>query len=291
MKIFTKLLICFLPFFSASLWAKPLVPAFSEPADTLLLSEELKTENNIQPSNTEPDSMAVSVKPADSDVIVNDDWCGTGVGTIDLIPDPAINCPCNYLWSNGAGTQDLTGLTTGQYNVTIFDANGGWSVAVAFVGNINNPPTVAGVATGNTLCNGTSNGAIDLTVTGVFFGYDVEWSNGATSEDLSGLDPGTYTVTVTVGVTCSAVETFVVQNLTNAPAITFPAFGTDYCETSNGTASVFPMGGIQPYTYEWTNGETTVLITDLAAGDYTITVTGADGCSTTYTGTVNPGNL
>jgi len=289
MKIFTILLVCFLPFFSTSLWAKPLLSAFSEPADTLTLSENLRTENNIQPSNTEPDSMAVSVKPLDVDFIINPDWCGTGVGTIDLIPDPATQCPCNYLWSNGAGTQDLTGLTTGQYNVTIFDANGGWSVAVAFVGNINNPPTVAGVVTDQTLCNGTSNGAIDLTVTGVFFGYDVEWSNGATSEDLSGLDPGTYTVTVTVGVTCSAVETFVVQNLTNAPDITFPAFGTDYCETSNGTASVFPMGGVQPYTYEWTNGETTVLITDLAAGDYTITVTGADGCSTTYTGTVNSG--
>ncbi len=289
MKIFTTLLVCFLPFFSASLLAKSMLPTFSEPLDTLLFSKNLIEEHNIPSPNTEPDSTAVSVKPQDVDFIIQPDFCGMGQGSIDLIPDPATQCPCNYLWSNGAGTQDISGLTTGQYNVTIFDANGGWSVAVAFVGaGFPLEPTVNGVVTGQTLCNGISNGAIDLTVTGVLHSYTVEWSNGATTEDISGLEPGDYTVTVTVGTTCSSVETFSVPNLTNAPEITWPAFGPDYCDANTGTASIWAMGGVPPYTYEWSNGGTTALITDLPAGDYTITVTGANGCSSLYTGTVNP---
>ena len=275
MKIFTILHVCFLPFFSASLLAKPILPACSEPVDTLSLSENLKAEH-IQPDS-------VSVKPSDIDLIITPDLCGLGFGEIDLIPDPATQCPCTYLWSTGATTEDITGLVGGQYNVTVTDVNGNWQVGIGFVNSL--PPIVpnlTAVTTGNTLCNGTSNGAIDLTVSGVLIAYSVEWSNGAITQDLLAVSPGTYTVTVTVGTTCSSTASFTVDNLTNAPQIFYPGFGTDFCNSNTGHASVFPMGGIQPYTYEWTNGETTVLITDLAAGDYTITVTGADGCTVTY---------
>ncbi|MFN0176965.1 MAG: gliding motility-associated C-terminal domain-containing protein [Saprospiraceae bacterium] len=284
MKIFTKLLVCLLLFFSVSLWANPMLPAFLEPTGTLSLPEYLK----FPATNTEPDSMAVSVKPADSDVIVQDDWCGTGIGSIDLIPDPTIVCPCNYFWSNGQGTQDISGLTTGLYTVTIFDVNNDPSVAVAFVGaGFDLDATINGVVTGHTLCNGSGSGSIDLTVTGVFGSYDVAWSNGETIEDISNLDPDTYTVTVTVGVTCTNTAEFTVPNLTNAPIINWPAFGADYCETSTGTASVAPEGGVPPYTYLWSNGATDLMLADLPADDYTITVTGANGCTTSYTGTVS----
>ena len=288
MRISTILLVCLLPFFSAPLLAKPVLPTFSNPADTLLLSENLKRASDLPSLNTEPDSTAVSVKPSDVNFIIQPDYCGTGVGSINLIPDPATQCPCSYFWSNGEFTEDISGLTTGQYNVTIFDANGGWSVAVAFVGaGFPLEPIINGAVSPHTLCNGSSNGAIDLTVTGVFGGYAVEWSNGATTDDLSGLDPGIYTVTVTVGVTCSNTEQFIVPNLTNAPDITFPGFGADYCEANTGTGVILAVGGTTPYSYEWSNGETTSQIFNLPAGDYTITVTGGDGCTSTYTGTVN----
>ena len=100
-----------------------------------------------------------------------------------------------YLWSNSATTASLTGIPAGVYAVTVTDAamvtaTGSWIVA--------SPLDLSLSATiGNAACPTAGNGSIDLTVSGGAPTYYYAWSNTATTEDISGLAPGTYTVTVT----------------------------------------------------------------------------------------------
>lgn len=290
MKTVTLLCICTLTFFSASLWAKPSLPSYSTAEDTLAIVE------HIAPENGAP--VEVSSKKAEvccPSFVIIDDLCGLEQGAINLTPDIGSPGPYLYMWSNGETTEDISGLAPGVYTVSIFDSNNQLQIGMAVVGEF--PPlaplAIDGVVTGSSLCNGSSNGAIDLTVDPLPNSWNYTWSNGETTMDVMDLPPGTYTVSVTWGVTCTTTETFIVPNLTNSPTLIPPigGFGLDFCETSNGWAAIQAVGGTAPYTYEWSNGETDFQIMDLVAGDYTVTVTGADGCSATYSGPVNPGTL
>ncbi|RXG20255.1 beta strand repeat-containing protein, partial [Leeuwenhoekiella aequorea] len=117
-----------------------------------------------------------------------------------------------YLWSNGATTEDLSGLTAGTYDVTVTDANG--CTATASI-QVNEPTilTASGVATAVS-CNGGSDASIDLAVVGGTTSYTYLWSNGATTEDLSGLTAGTYDVTVTDANGCTATASIQVNEPT-----------------------------------------------------------------------------
>ncbi|MDO8368928.1 MAG: gliding motility-associated C-terminal domain-containing protein [Saprospiraceae bacterium] len=296
MRFFSILFVCISSLCSTPLSAKPTFSTFSGPADTLLLIENLEVEENIPTVGLEPDSRAVgkegSLAPT---VFVQNDLCGQGLGFIEVTPDPNTQGPWVYVWSNGETVNPLLGLTTGFYQVSVFDANNNFQVVQAFVGEL--PPiaplSITGAITGNTLCNGTSNGAIDLTVDPLPASWSYLWSNGSTDMDLVNIDPGTYTVSVTFGVTCTTVEEFVVPNLTVAPILSPPigGFDIDFCETGNGSASVFAQGGVPPYTYEWSNGATDFQIFNLVEGEYTVTVTGDNGCSSTLSGLVPAGDL
>ncbi len=297
MRIFTQLLVCFLPLFSSSLLAKPMLPTFSGPSDTAFLADNpVGQEKGIPLPSSKPDSSAAKPEMVLSPTwVAGCDVCGTGTGFIDLTPDPNTPGPWLYMWSNGDLTQDISGLTSGFYTVTIFDANQNFQVQMIFVAACPfiGPQSVTGTVTGNSLCGGTGNGAVDLTVTPTPNLWNYFWSNGATTQDISSLDPGTYTVSVTWGVTCTTTAEFIVPNLTNAPNLSPPigGFGLDFCQTGNGFGAVFASGGTPPYTYLWSNGGTDAMINNLVAGEYTVTVTGANGCSNTLSGTVNPGTL
>ncbi len=99
----------------------------------------------------------------------------------------------SYAWSNGATGANISGLSAGTYSVTGTDANGCTATATVSVGG-----STTVIATFNaTNANGGDNGSIDLTVAGGTAPYNYAWSNGATTQDLSGLAPGTYSVVVT----------------------------------------------------------------------------------------------
>jgi hypothetical protein len=96
--------------------------------------------------------------------------------------------PYNYLWSNFANTQDLTNVTFGTYTVLVTDANG-CTISESFIVNENSTLNVVGTIS-DVSCNGLTDGAIDLTVSGGSFPYLFKWSTGPTIEDVSNLAPG-----------------------------------------------------------------------------------------------------
>jgi hypothetical protein len=124
-----------------------------------------------------------------------------------------------------------------------------------------------------------ANGSIDLTATGNTGPYTYAWSNGATTEDISGLTPGTYSATVCdVNGCCVNVEDSIeVPVNCHFPVHVVRCKPT--CGNCNGSITLTPQGGSAPYTYVWSNGNTTNQATGLCSGTYYYTVTDANGCT------------
>ncbi len=193
--------------------------------------------------------------------------------------------PYTYNWSNGASTDNLTNVAAGTYTLTITDATSRQLVLNAAVSG---PEALQLQATTAAASCGTSTGNIDLVVAGGTAPYAYQWSNGATSQDISNLSAGTYTVTVTDANQCSTAATYSIAG-TSAVQVSLSG-GNNACATTAITAAV--TGGTAPYSYSWNTGETSASITPTAAGTYTVTVSDATGCSatasTTTTGSSAP---
>lgn len=198
--------------------------------------------------------------------------------------------PYTYLWSNGATTKDLNNVPAGIYNVTVTDARGCKTTASACVKqpdpviNCNLSASVAGGITDAT-CFGSSNGAIDLTITGGTAPFTYLWSNGANVQDISNLPTGTYTVLVKDKNNCSATATaFVSQPEPLTPVAT----STDAtCNGgSTGSITVNVTGGTAPYYFSWSNGSNSEDLNNVPAGTYSVVVTDSKGCSKTESSVV-----
>ena len=189
--------------------------------------------------------------------------------------------PYTYIWSNGATSQDIIQLCPDQYCVTVTDGNGctADTCFTVFAGGINVSLTVTQYGNFQTSCNGICDGEITSVVVGGTAPYTYQWSNGATTADLSNICAGSYTVTVTDASAQTASATTVI---TSPPAFTFTYITTsptDYI-SSNGAIAVVVNGGTPPYMYQWTGpaqGNTASLV-NVPAGTYTIHVTDANGC-------------
>ncbi len=220
-------------------------------------------------------------------------------GSIDLTPTGG-NPVYTYLWSNGATTQDISGLAAGTYTVIITDANGCQTTnGYTLVGP--NPMTTSVSATiypsgTNISCFGASDGFVDLVVNGGTPNYTYLWSNGATTQDLSNVPAGTYDVTITDANGCQMFETInltqpVVLTSSLSPSVYAGGFNVSGC-VPDGEIDLTPSGGSPGYTYLWSNGSTSQDLTGLPAGTYTVTVTDVNGCQTISTITLTqPGDL
>ncbi|MFN4233268.1 MAG: gliding motility-associated C-terminal domain-containing protein [Bacteroidia bacterium] len=201
---------------------------------------------------------------------------GSSTGAIDLNVQGGTP-PYNYLWSNGAQTQDISNIPAGNYSVTVSDTN---NCSAALAINVSEPAplSIALDSITHLLCNGTANGGIDISVTGGTLPYTYSWDNGATSQDLSGLSGGTYTVIVSDFFNCSASQSYTVNepsaieiNITTTPAD---------CGFNNGSAVATVSGGTPGYSYLWntTPPQTSLNANQLAAGGYSFQVTDQNGC-------------
>ncbi|MFK7906559.1 MAG: T9SS type A sorting domain-containing protein, partial [Chitinophagales bacterium] len=171
----------------------------------------------------------------------------------------------SYTWSGGETSQTVT-ATAGVYMVTVSDANGCTGTAsVEVIENANPMPSIAGVLE---YCENSST-TLDA---GTYVSYT--WSSGETTQMITATT-GDYIVTVTSADGCTGTASVeVIENTNPMPTIT----GTlEYCENGNTTLDA----GVYA-SYVWSSGETTQTIA-ATAGDYTVTVTSADGC----TGTAN----
>ncbi|MFN4256934.1 MAG: beta strand repeat-containing protein, partial [Saprospiraceae bacterium] len=189
-----------------------------------------------------------------------------------------------YFWSNGGTTQTINNLAPGAYTVTVSDANGCTTTGSVTIAP---PPLTASASGTNVSCNGGNNGSATATATGGIGGYTYLWSNGGTTATISNLTAGTYTVTVTSGAQTATASVTITQP---AAPLTVAVSGVNATSGNDGSATATPSGGTPAYTYFWSNGGTTQTINNLAPGAYTVTVSDANGCTTTGSVTISGGS-
>ncbi|WP_186439106.1 Ig-like domain-containing protein [Dokdonia sp. Hel_I_63] len=203
---------------------------------------------------------------------------GGNDGAINLEPSGG-KAPYEFEWSNGATTEDLSGLSAGTYTVVVTDAYGCELEATAVVSG----PAKAVSIKPNTVITAVScfegnDGAINITPDGGTPPYTYVWSNGATTQDISNLEAGSYTVTVIDANNCEAESTFSVEQPTAALSITDTITNVLCNGDDSGAVQLTVSGGTAPYTYEWSDGSTTAHLEDVTAGSYSVVVRDANDC-------------
>ena len=218
---------------------------------------------------------------------VNASCNGGSNGSATVIPTGG-SAPYNYAWSPSGGTAaTATNLSAGSYSCTITDA---LSATIVKNFTITQPTKLVATAASQTnlSCNSGSNGTATVSATGGTPGYTYSWSpSGGTAATASGLTAGTYIVTVTDANSCSTTQSFTITQPTKLVATAVAQTNVSCNGGSNGTASVTASGGAGGYTYSWSpSGGTAATASGLTAGNYTVTVTDANSCSTTQSFTI-----
>jgi Secretion system C-terminal sorting domain/SprB repeat len=215
--------------------------------------------------------------------------CGNNYGSASATPVNALGA-VSYYWSNGDTTNVADSLTATTYFVQVADSLNCF-VEVSFIIDNSDGPSITIDSSANPACGGLTTGLINITVTGGAAPYTFLWSNGATTEDLSGVPAGTYSLIVTDNGGC---ENQVCLTLTAPQAMYVGLNAQIYanCLVNDGALEVYAYGGFTPYTYQWDAAafsQTTDSAVGLYSGMYTVTVTDSIGC--TVTGTFGTGDF
>lgn len=194
----------------------------------------------------------------------------------------------NYAWSNGQTGANITVNSHGNYTVTATDQFGCTATATHIVSlNVGIPPQVATLQ--NVSCFGQNNGSAMATGNGGNGIFNYQWSNGATSQTISNLPAGTYSVVVTDGNGCTTSGSATISQPT-VLVLNASATAESFNNGNNGTASATGSGGTQNYNFLWSNGATSATISNLAPGSYSVTLTDANGCTASQSVFVNKYN-
>lgn len=190
--------------------------------------------------------------------------------------------PYVYSWSPAGpiGGSTVSNLCAGTYTVTIVDSEG---CAVSATDSVGSPDPCAGFTIAgsvqNVSANGLCDGAIAVTPSGGAATVTYVWSNGTTTQTVTALCPGTYTVTATDANGCTATNAYNVTEpgINNGPmsgSVSTTNASTD--GACDGTAVVSVTGGTSPFQYWQSNGANSAVAANLCEGYYSVTVVDAN---------------
>ncbi|GIV35170.1 MAG: hypothetical protein KatS3mg031_2705 [Chitinophagales bacterium] len=208
--------------------------------------------------------------------------------------DSSENNPVQWQWSFPGGTPSFSSVPApqvvypapGVYPVTLIVSNASGSdtlIRNAWI-TVFAKPSIDSIQTTDPSCFGASDGEAQAWISGGTPPYSYYWSNGQGSPTAVTLSAGNYGVTVQDSNQCSATALFSLQTPADLSLsfTTFPA----YCGNASGSVITSVSGGTPPYTYVWSNGADSSVLSHLAAGSYTLTVTDKKGCAKVATATI-----
>ncbi len=245
-------------------------------------------DNSCPLNGTQTRSYCITVSGFNNAISTTPASCGQPNGSATVTPSDGI-APYTYSWNTSPvqTTATATGLIAGTYTVQVSDASGCTYTLNAQVNDGDVPPTI-NLTPDHVACHNGSDGSVSTTVTGGQTPYSYAWAHGPVTPSLTGLAAGSYSLTVTTAGGCvstasvNITEPAVPLNATSTPQ-NVSCFGL-----SDGSATALPSGGTPPYSYSWstTPVQTTATASNLPAGNYTATVTDANGCTTTVSANV-----
>ena len=218
-------------------------------------------------------SMALATQN-NMDVVTNvTNGCAEGSGAVTISPSQGQE-PYQVNPSNSQSEFYFGDLSSGSYTYQITDAHGCVVTTTATVNN--GAPVIENSLSNNVSCNGGTNGSVSLVVNNGNPTYTYNWSNGATTESLTELTAGTYSVQITDANGCTTSGSY---DITEPTAIDLNPTTTADLGNNDGSIDLNITGGTPGYTFEWSNGATTEDLSDLSAGIYTVFVTDLNGCT------------
>ncbi|HAD13991.1 MAG TPA: hypothetical protein DCF33_16320 [Saprospirales bacterium] len=214
-------------------------------------------------------------------------------GKITLNKAPGVQCNLTYQWGPAplnSTSNEVSNLGQGTYFVTITNPCSGCVNIQEY--NLEYSPVGGISSVQNPMCAATEDGAISLNIQGGNLPYEYAWTgpNGFTSnvEDISGLAPGVYNVTVSDQDDRTFIQTFTLSaqsplNITNVNETSlYGTFQVSGANTCDGAATLAFIPGIGTTNIQWSNGITTANNTTLCGGAYSVTLTDAQGCTATW---------
>jgi hypothetical protein len=183
----------------------------------------------------------------------------------------------SYSWSNGNSSSTNTNLPAGMYSILVQDD----SLCIKMDSIEVTEPGILLVnfSSTNVTCNGLNNGAAQVIVSGGTPPYAYNWSNGGTFDTINNLSAGYYIITAVDGNLCTTIDSVEIVEpavlLANLTSTSVTCFGNN-----DGVAMANPSGGTGSYTYLWSSGATGQSSSNLTAGNYSVTISDANLCST-----------
>ena len=250
---------------------------------TLIATDDIGCTATISEIVSEPSELIATVLGTNVTVNGGEDGSATVTptgGTPDF----------TYSWNDGQTTATATNLTAGTYTVIVTDFNG---CAVTTTVEIEEPPCpIITVTTSHSdeTCVGSMDGAVAVSTNGGAGLMTFLWNTGDTTFIVNNLSIGTYSVTVTDENGCTAIGAETIE--LSPEGIWVDIMSTNTCINGNtGTAEAIVTTGVSPYTYAWSNGDTTANIIGLPAGIYTVSVTDSNGCIGVFTTDITISNV
>ncbi len=198
--------------------------------------------------------------------------------------------PYSYEWSTGEYDQTIENLSPGSYHVTVSDYNECFGVETVEVLEFSCQLLTAIVEQSDTICFGNCNGFVSVVdVANGLEPFNYIWSNGSTDSSIVNLCSGSYSVTINDANNCTLIDSFIIFSNSE---ISVNPIGTNESVygANDGIATCSPSGGAPPYSYNWSNGQSTQSIDSLSPGDYIVTVIDNTGCSASDSVTILPFN-
>ncbi|GAB5538297.1 MAG: hypothetical protein Salg2KO_04000 [Salibacteraceae bacterium] len=193
--------------------------------------------------------------------------------------------PYTYSWSTGSTNDSIFNLGAGSYSVIVTDSLGATDTSHTFIIEPDSLYVTVDI-TQQILCEGDI-GAATATATGGTPSYDYSWSNGSSTASVANLDSGINTVVVTDDSGCVASAQIVIDSA-QSNMISNPSVMSVLCFGGN-SGSIDPdiSGGVAPYNYSWSTGDSVSVLTNLEAGIYTVTITDSLGCMHSLSQTIS----
>ncbi|NRB51440.1 MAG: T9SS type A sorting domain-containing protein [Saprospiraceae bacterium] len=219
----------------------------------------------------------IEIVPSDFSisVIPRDVLCqGDSTGSV-LVQASGGEPPYQILWSTGDTTDLIEELIAGSYSVTVTDDNG---CQLEESVKLEEPDALlVDFEQTNVSCGGAADGKVKINPTGGKAPYSFLWSHNQIFGELNNLEPGDYTVTVSDANLC---EEIIELTITGPEPLELEVdlFLID-CDGSRGGMTAQVSGGVGPYEYRWSNGDSTMMVTELPAGTYGVTITDANQCT------------